>query len=193
MWMEVHIYGVKAKSQQVTYESKIGWMAAARDCKMLRILPENSAGESFAGVTYLSMRINPKSCHIFPLKVSVTLLNGSRKGADGRVWIIALYFANCRMNSSYCDCKVINHAKNAKQFFPQGKLNSSTLYFSTSHPHFIHLLHTIIKIIIAYRQIYITKCKKCFTIVKSLATFCIFMAKWISNDNLTTGWSIIVT
>ena len=83
--MEVHIYGVKAKSQQVTDESKIGRMAAARDCKMLCILPENSAGESFAGVTYLSMRINLKSCHIFPLKVSVTLLNGSRKGADGRV------------------------------------------------------------------------------------------------------------
>ena len=53
-------------------------MTAARDCKNVRILLENSAGESAAGVTYLSMRIHPKSCHIFPLKVSATLLNGSR-------------------------------------------------------------------------------------------------------------------
>ena len=34
-------------------------------------------GESFAGVTYLSMRTHPKSCHIFPLKVETTLLSGS--------------------------------------------------------------------------------------------------------------------
>ena len=43
-------------------------MTATRDFKNLHILPENSAGESSAGVTYLSMRIYPKSCHIFPLK-----------------------------------------------------------------------------------------------------------------------------
>ena len=30
----------------------------------------SSAGEGAAGVMYLSMRIYPKSCHIFPLKVS---------------------------------------------------------------------------------------------------------------------------
>ena len=58
-------------------------MTAARDHKNLRILPENSAGESTAGVTYLSMRIHPKSCHTFPLKVSATSLNGSRKEAVG--------------------------------------------------------------------------------------------------------------
>ena len=58
-------------------------MTAARDRQNLRILPENSAGESTARVTYLSMRIHPKSCRIFPLKVSATLLNGSRKGAVG--------------------------------------------------------------------------------------------------------------
>ena len=34
-------------------------------------------GESVAGVTYLSMRIHPKSCHIFPLKAETTLLSGS--------------------------------------------------------------------------------------------------------------------
>ena len=58
-------------------------MTAARDRKNLCILPENSARESAAGVTYLSMRIHPKSCCIFPLKVSATLLNGSRKGTVG--------------------------------------------------------------------------------------------------------------
>ena len=58
-------------------------MTAARDHKNLHILSENSAGESAVGVTYLSMRIHPKSYHIFPLKVSATLLNDSRKGTIG--------------------------------------------------------------------------------------------------------------
>ena len=56
-------------------------MAAVRDHKNLHILPENSARESTVGVTYLSVRIHLKSCHIFTLKVSATLLNGSRIGA----------------------------------------------------------------------------------------------------------------
>ena len=58
-------------------------MTAARDHKNLCTLLENSAGESGAGVTYLSMRIHPKGCCIFPLKVSATLLSGSSKGANG--------------------------------------------------------------------------------------------------------------
>ena len=58
-------------------------MTAARDSKNLCILPEKSARESGAGVTYISMRIHLKSCHIFPLKVSATLPNSSRKGAVG--------------------------------------------------------------------------------------------------------------
>ena len=40
-------------------------------------------GESTAGVTYLSMRMHPKSCCIFLLKVVATVLTGSRKGAVG--------------------------------------------------------------------------------------------------------------
>ena len=80
--MEVQIYSVKAKSQADNIWVK-DIMTAARDHKNLHILPENSAGESAAGVTYLSMRIHLKSCSIFPLKVSATLLNGSRKGAVG--------------------------------------------------------------------------------------------------------------
>ena len=40
-------------------------------------------GESTAGVTYLSVRIYMKSCHIFPKNVAATLLSGSRNGAVG--------------------------------------------------------------------------------------------------------------
>ena len=40
-------------------------------------------GESAAGITYLSMRIHPKSYHILSLKVPATLLSGSRKGQIG--------------------------------------------------------------------------------------------------------------
>ena len=40
-------------------------------------------GESTAGVTYLSMRIHPKSYLIFPQKVTASLLSGSRKCAVG--------------------------------------------------------------------------------------------------------------
>ena len=39
--------------------------------------------ESTSGVTYPSMRMHPKNCLIFPLKVAATLLCGSRKGATG--------------------------------------------------------------------------------------------------------------
>ena len=37
---------------------------------------------SAAGVTYLSMRIHPQNCHIFPLKVAI-LVSASRKGTTG--------------------------------------------------------------------------------------------------------------
>ena len=39
--------------------------------------------ESTAGITHLSMRMHPKNCRIFPLKVATTLLSGSRKGTTG--------------------------------------------------------------------------------------------------------------
>ena len=70
---------LKLRAKQVTRVKDI--MAGARDRKNLCILPENSAGEIAAGVTYLTMRIHQKSCCISPLKVSAALLNGSRKGA----------------------------------------------------------------------------------------------------------------
>ena len=50
MLMEVHIYSIKAKSQAGNIGIK-DIMTAARDRKNLYILPENSAGESAAGVT----------------------------------------------------------------------------------------------------------------------------------------------
>ena len=83
-----------------------------------------------------------------------------------RVWIIASNFANCKVNSSYCDCKVVNHTKIAKQFFSQGKFNLLKLYFSTLYPYFIHPLHTIIKRNIVHAQNYTTKSKKCLAVLK---------------------------
>ena len=38
--------------------------------------------EGAAGVTYPSMRIPLKSCHIFPLKVFTTSLSGSKKNSS---------------------------------------------------------------------------------------------------------------
>ena len=57
-----------------------------------------------------------------------------------RVQIIAFHFTNCEVNSSYCNCNAVNHTRKAKQFLSQGKFNSSTLYFSTLHPHYILIL-----------------------------------------------------
>ena len=82
MWLEVHIYSVKAKNQAHNIWVK-DIMTTFRDRKNLCILPESSKGQSAAGVTHLSIRIYPKSYCIFPLKIYVTLLNGSRKGTVG--------------------------------------------------------------------------------------------------------------
>ena len=59
--MEVHTYSVKAKNQAGNIWVK-DIMTTARNRKNLHILLENSAGESVAAVTYLSMRIHSKSC-----------------------------------------------------------------------------------------------------------------------------------
>ena len=85
-----------------------------------------------------------------------------------RVRIIAVHFANCEVNSSHCNCKVVNHTKNAKQFFPQGKFTSSRSYSSSLYPYFIHPLHAIISRTIAYTQNYIGKCKNCFVVLTKL-------------------------
>ena len=36
---------------------------------------------------------------------------------QSRVWIIALHFANCEVNSYYSDRNVLHSMKNVKQFF----------------------------------------------------------------------------
>ena len=64
-----------------------------------------------------------------------------------RVQIITLHYASCEVNSSYCDCKVVNFIKIVKQFFSQGKFNSSKLYF----PHYILIL--LIQLILLSKEI----------------------------------------
>ena len=85
-----------------------------------------------------------------------------------RVLIIASCFANYEVNSSNCDCKVVNHTKNTKQFFPKENL----IHLDHTLPHYIHILfiHYMLFIIsrnIAYTQHYIEKCKKWFAILKT--------------------------
>ena len=64
-----------------------------------------------------------------------------------RVRIIGSHFANCKVNSSYCNCKVVNGTKIAKQFFSQGKFSLSKLYF----PH--HILVLFIHCILLSKEI----------------------------------------
>ena len=57
---------------------------------------------------------------------------------------------------------MVNECKIANQSYKKGKaqtnFNSSILYFPLPYSYFIHPLHTIIKVNIAYNQNYITKC-----------------------------------
>ena len=76
-------YGYSGNRYSQRYSDK-----SARDIKNLCILSENSAEDlgprrEYCLVTYLSVRMHPKSCHISPLKVETTLLGGSRKGTFG--------------------------------------------------------------------------------------------------------------
>ena len=62
-----------------------------------------------------------------------------------RVRMIVSYFANCEVNSSYCNCKVVNHMKNVKQFFPKGYFIHVRFFhiISKLYPHFTHPLYTV--------------------------------------------------
>ena len=55
-----------------------------------------------------------------------------------RAQIIALHFANYKVNSSYCNCKVENHTKNAKYLFSK----ENSIHFHYIFPHFIYVLST---------------------------------------------------
>ena len=79
---------------------------------------------------FLYLRMLGKS---LPLKITTLLVFFLY-----RVWIISSHFTNCKVSSSYCDCKVVNHTKIAKQFLTQRKFNSYKLYFSSLYPYFIH-------------------------------------------------------
>ena len=93
--MEVHIFSVKTKSQagniwvrdkMAEFSRKMGTFLQSL---IVKIYPFSwkiqqkalGPGESTAGVIYLPMKIFPKHCHIFLLKVAATLLSGSRKGS----------------------------------------------------------------------------------------------------------------
>ena len=96
MLMQVHIYSVKAKSQagnmsqrynttQKKTQKAKAERKSARGLKNYAFCQKiqqraSGPGESAAGVTYVSIRIHPKSCRIFPQKVTAaaTLLSGSR-------------------------------------------------------------------------------------------------------------------
>ena len=51
--------------------------------------------------------------------------------------------ANCEVNSSYRNCKVVNHERNAKQFFSKENL---------IHPHYIQIISTFYSSIADYYQ-----------------------------------------
>ena len=65
-----------------TKENELGILKIYAFCRKIQ---QRVSGprESTAGVMYLSMKIQQKSCRIFPLKPASTLLSGSRKGAVG--------------------------------------------------------------------------------------------------------------
>ena len=72
------------------------------------------------------------------------------------VRVIASHLANCEVNSSYCNCKVVKHEEDAKQFFfPKESFIHSHFLFPHYHP-----LHTIIKRNTVDTQNNIAKCKK---------------------------------
>ena len=109
------------------------------------------------------------------------------------VWNIAAHFASFEVNSSYCDCKVVNHTKNAKQFFPQRKFTSSGSYSSRLYLYFIYPLHAIISRSIACTQNYMAKCEKCFAVPTktfacgmlkaSLRSAYLLQSDYVNNDD----------
>ena len=74
-WMKGHVYSVKAKSQ--AGKIRVKDIMSPRESNIL------GPRESAARVEHKCMRIHLKSCPTFPLNVTTTFLNGSRKGAVG--------------------------------------------------------------------------------------------------------------
>ena len=84
-----------------------------------------------------------------------------------RLQIYASLLANCEVNSSYYDCKVVNQMKNAKQSPPPKKKN-------LIHPHYIfpHYIHIFF---IYCMQFIIKKIKKDLDICNNLHNFVFFV------------------
>ena len=96
----------------------------------------------------------------------------------GRVQIMASHFANCKVNSSYCNCKVVNHTKMWSSFSPK------EIYFihitfshiiSKLYPHFTVCCIAFFIRNIVHIQNCITKCTKCFSIL--IKMLCLWQAK----------------
>ena len=83
-----------------------------------------------------------------------------------RTWIIVWHFANCGVNSSYCSCKVVNHEKNVRQFFSQGKFSLSPLYPNYIHILLIYCMQLLKEICFIPKKVTLQKRKKCFSILK---------------------------
>ena len=121
-----------------------------------------------------------------------------------RIWIIASHFTSCKVNSSYCEYKVVNHTKIEKHFFSERKFNSSKWYFPTLYPYSIIFYILLFYCILLYSIFYYSIIKKILFIPKitlqnaknasqflkkrfclwqgeSLAMLGIFIVKWISN------------
>ena len=72
--MKVHIYSSVMRQRQnntrrpKSKENQLGILKIYAFCQKIQQRASDQ-GESAAGVMYLSMRIHPKNCSIFPLKV----------------------------------------------------------------------------------------------------------------------------
>ena len=79
------IYNDNTKKPKLK-ENQLGILESllANLCILLEIQQKAlGPGESAVGATYLFLRMHPKSCPIFPLKVPATLLRGLGKDAVG--------------------------------------------------------------------------------------------------------------
>ena len=82
MWMEAHMYSVKAKSEAGNIWVR-DIMTSARDCKIYIFRLKIQKQRALLGLHVNLWEYTQKVATSSPLKVSATLLNGSRKRAVG--------------------------------------------------------------------------------------------------------------
>ena len=83
-------------------------------------------------------------CYILWTLYAFTYIK-QRGGMSNRVWIIASHFANSKVNSTYGNCKVVNHTKN--EVFPKENLIDPHYIFSH-----IYIISTFYSYIAFYYQ-----------------------------------------